>query len=182
MEENFSGSVNHNVRNATGGKVKVMYELKKYFQDIKKQKTSSGYNLVIVSIDGNCKGFLKKQEEVVKKKDISKYYGEVICAIPDPHIERWYITDGNALRQVIGVDDFPICPTYKCKKGIYKGAIMNYLSKNNINVILGGAEYGDDVARVLNLQQLAGEDQGFNVFVSNLKSFIRRYARLEDNV
>lgn len=175
-EERFWETVSHDVRNASGGRGGVLNKLKKYFQDVKRLTGStSSCDLVIVAIDGNCGTYSKMQQKIMKRKDVSKYQGEVICAIPDPHIERWYLIDGHALRKVIGSTDFPTCPSYKCEKGRYKNTIIDYLAKNEIRPIFGGAEYGEDITKIMDLEKIQREDSGFNSFINELKMFLRSY-------
>jgi len=175
-EERFHDSVCHDVRNASGGRGGVLKELKKYFQNVKKLTGSaSSCDLVIVAIDGNCGTYSKMQQNIMKRKDVIKYQGEVICAVPDPHIERWYLIDGHALRIVIGASDFAICPSYKCEKDRYKNAIIDYLSRNDIKPIFGGAEYGEDIIKIVDLEKLQREDGGFNSFINDLRGFLRRH-------
>lgn len=84
---------------ARGGHGMVMNKLKVYINRFQND-TEKLPDLLIVAIDGNCKGFLERKQEV---DGVTKSLSEkVICAIPDPHIERWLLLDSSAFKRALG--------------------------------------------------------------------------------
>jgi len=158
-----------NVRSATHGS-RVRRELEQYLRDIK-EKVEPMPDVLVVVIDGNC------QKEMQVRKDIqgltSKYGFPdewVICAIPDPHIERWYLEDQQALVQVIP-NAKPPKLSYKCERDRYKRALVETIRKAGIEPLLGGAEYGDEIAQSLNPSRL---DRSFRNFWNELQRLFTR--------
>ena len=72
--------------------------------------------MIIVATDGNCKGFLERKRQI--EEVVKSFSGLVICAIPDPHIERWLLLDSAAFKKVLGKGC--AAPTYKCQRDLYK--------------------------------------------------------------
>ena len=108
-------SLNHDVRSAQGGS-RVIKEFKRFMKDTI-QTDSSNVDLLIVAVDGNCRG----HEERVRQ--LGRYIRQghplrdkIVYAVPDPHIERWYMMDQRAIKNGVGIDRSPNIPAYKCKK------------------------------------------------------------------
>jgi len=80
------------VLNSRGGGSIRAY--KDFLIQVKKRKYLDA-DVLIVGSDGNCNGFVKRKQQLL---DASKSipYPVVISAVPDPHIERWYLLDGQA--------------------------------------------------------------------------------------
>ena len=86
-------------RNTRGGHGAVVRELKQFLRDLQRG-TGSFPDLIIVATDGNCKGFAQRRREITDLTD--RISARVICAIPDPHIERWLMIDSAAFKTVFG--------------------------------------------------------------------------------
>jgi len=95
-------SLFHDVRSARGGS-RFINELKKFLEY--SEMTGIGdVSFLIVARDGNCKGYNRRVRE------LERYIGpnhpfksKVVYAIPDPHIERWYIMDQRAFKDGVGL-------------------------------------------------------------------------------
>ncbi len=79
---------------AKGGHGKVISKLKGYISDLQNDQ-EYWPDLLIVATDGNCKGFLERKQEI--DNAMKGFSGQVIYAIPDPHIERWLLLDSSKL-------------------------------------------------------------------------------------
>jgi len=89
-------------------------ELKKYVRDLQRGRESLP-DLLIVATDGNCKGFLERKRQI---EEVTKEFTRlVICAIPDPHIERWLLLDSAAFKKVLGKGC--TAPIQKCERDLY---------------------------------------------------------------
>jgi hypothetical protein len=102
-------SLIHDVRSARGGS-KVFNELKIFLKDTGKTE-SADIDLLVVAIDGNCKGCNARIKQLEKHLTPNHPLREkVIYAIPDPHIERWYLMDQKAFKNGVGIDKAPQLP------------------------------------------------------------------------
>ena len=75
----------------------VIKELRQYLRDLYRGR-SRWPDLVIVATDANCKGLnarTKEMTEVTNKVGV-----RVVCAVPNPHIERWLLLDSTAFKKV----------------------------------------------------------------------------------
>jgi len=168
------GDVNHDVRNATAGKGTTMTELKRFLRDVKSGEELP-FAILIVAIDGNCQTYREKRDEISKIAQQTGYPGALVCAIPDPHIERWYLIDKEAFCQVVETDVYPKVPSYKCEKGIYKKAMKESFAKTGIVPPLGGIEYGEDIALKIDFYIAQRADAAFKHFLNGLRTNLRRY-------
>ncbi len=174
-----SQRLRHEVRNATGGRGKVLDELRRFLRDVGRERESP-FPLLIVAIDGNCKGYQERRNEIHAIVERSGYRGRVICAVPDPHIERWYLVAPRTLQRVLGVSVTPGVPPYKCERGRYKRALREAIRQAGIIAPLGGIEYGPDVARALDLYTVGRADPGFKHFVDELREGLSPFVRSQD--
>jgi hypothetical protein len=166
----------HDVRNATGGRGKVMGELRSFLRDVNHERERL-FTLLVVAIDGDCRGYRERRDEIRAIVEQSGYPGLVVCAVPDPHIERWYLADPHGLQQVLEVSSVPAAPPYKCERGRYKQALRDAIRQTGATAPLGGLEYGPDVAEALDLYAVGKVDAGFKHFRDELQEGLAPFAR-----
>jgi hypothetical protein len=156
------------VRSATRGS-RVWNEFELYLKDIKRGLEPMPDILVVV-IDSDCKG---RNVVVNRIKQLAKGYGfpvdRVVCAVPEPHIERWYIEDQSALKRVISEVNVQKVG-YKCERDRYKRALEDAIRKAGVEPLLGGAEYGDEIASCLDPGRL---DKSFKEFWDELRRVLK---------
>jgi len=162
-----SKDVTIDTRNATGG-AKLWGELKAFLRDLK-QETSLPDILVVV-IDGDCtpQERYKRAEGLIQGQ--VPYY---VIGVPDPHIERWYLEDTKALPQVLS-DAQPNPPCPKCQKDWYKNALREAIRAAGVEPLLGGAEYGGDIASVLDPITISRKDSSFDKFWKDLNNALKQ--------
>ncbi len=160
--------VNHEVRNATGGRGKAMDELRRFLRDVRREREQP-FTLLVVAIDGDCQGYSKLRKGVQTLVKRSGYPGSVVCAVPDPHIERWYLEDTRALQQVLKSQVTPQPPPYKCERDRYKQALGQVIADAGVPVLLDGAEYGEEIAHRLDFYAVGKADAAFKHFVDGLR-------------
>ncbi len=170
-----TGTWEHIVYNASGGKGRTMAELRHFLRD-----AQSGIvpptPVLIVAVDGNCQGYTEKRNEIVRLVEKYEYAGNLVCAIPDPHIERWYMADPEGLQHAIRATVRPVLPAYKCERGLYKQAMMDVFADVGARPLLGGAEYGSDVVKAMNLYAAQQADPALKHFVDDLKAALYPFA------
>ena len=164
-------SLNHDVRSARGGST-VIPEFKRFMKDTI-QTSSAEVDLLVIAIDGNCKGHNDRIRQL--ERHISQNHplkDKVVYAVPDPHIERWYMMDQRAFKNGVGIDRAPDMPTYKCKKNYYKSLLHEALAESNVGSLLGGAEYADNIVNsITSLDSLRSQNAGFQTFIDGLRAF-----------
>lgn len=166
-------SLSHDVRSARGGS-RIINE----FRNFIRYSTKTGIvdaDLLVVTIDGNCKGYKDRVKQLEKYiKPTHPFENKIVYAIPDPHIERWYIMDQRAFRDGVGLDKAPDLPPYKCKKAHYKQVLNKTLKESNVHSLLGGAEYAEKiVGNIIDINSLGKQNAGFEAFIKDLRSKFR---------
>jgi len=161
-----SRDVTIDTRNATGG-AKLWSELKAFLRDLK-QETSLPDILVVV-IDGDCDPQQRYDQAERLIRGQVPYY---VIGVPDPHIERWYLEDPNALPQVVS-NATPQLPHHKCQKSLYKNALRDALRAAGLEPVLSGAEYGAEIAAVLDPYIVSKRDSYFDRFWKDLNNALK---------
>ena len=149
--------------------------IRAYKDFIKKAKRHKNLdaNLLIVGSDANCNGFAKRRKQLLEAaKDMP--YPHVITAIPDPHIERWYLLDSQALASAAGVAIQAVPLAAKCDKNHYKNMLKTAFANQNLFPPLGGVEYGSLVARRMDLYASGTIDHALRDFVNQVQSWLRQ--------
>jgi hypothetical protein len=166
----------HEVRNATGGRGKVLDELRRFLRDVSREREQI-FDLLVVAIDGDCQGYSKRRKEIRDIVRRSGYPGLVVCAVPDPHIERWYLADPGGFQRALDADAAPEVPSYKCERGRYKQALREAVQRAGVTAPLGGLEYGPDLATTIDLYAVGKANAGFKHFVDDLCAVLITFVR-----
>jgi len=131
-------------------------------------------DLLIVAVDANCKGFTVRRDLVLKAAGKTPPYREIITAIPDPHVERWFLLDMAALSNAAGAPIASSVPAYKCEKNHYKTLLRQAFTDSGIAPPLGGLEYGPLVAKGMDLFAAAKQDLGLADYVERTRAWLKR--------
>lgn len=160
------------VRSARGGWGQVLRELKS-FHDSFSRGAEYLPDAICVAVDANCTGAEERRRLI--DECTTSLREHVVCAIADPHIERWLLLDGKAFKDVLGRG----CeaPDQKCEKGRYKRLLFEAVREAGIDPLLGGIEYAEELADRLDLARVAAGDPGFNRFLADLRATLKRLAR-----
>lgn len=129
--------------------------------------------LLVVGSDGNCLGFAARRDEI-KAIAADPPYPVVVTAVPDPHVERWYLLDPSALSASASLSKIPALPEHKCEKGYYKQLLRSAFHKSPVVPPLGGTEYGPLVAEKMDLYAAGKADHGLAEFVSEIRNWLKR--------
>lgn len=146
----------------------------KDFMKQAKKRPSLSADVLIVGSDGNCNGFAKRRSQLLQASAKAPY-PLVIPAIPDPHIERWYLLDSQALANAANVPVQAVPPNAKCDKGHYKKLLRDAFARQNLFPPLGGAEYGPLVAKTMDLYVAGTLDHALRDFVDQVRSWLRQH-------
>jgi hypothetical protein len=160
----------HLILNARGGRSISSYQ--DFLADAKRRNHLPA-DLLIVGSDGNCKGFATRRDEI-KAVAANPPYPIVVTAVPDPHVERWYLLDPSALSKAAGISGMPALPVHKCEKDYYKQLLRSAFNNSPIIPLLGGTEYGPLVADKMDLYAASKADHGLAEFLDGVKSWLKQ--------
>ena len=160
-------------RSVSGGLPKVVEQFEAYVKDLRKQSATMP-DLIVVATDSNCVGHTERKRMVVA---VAARFPPIerllICAIPEPHIERWMLADPNAFAEVFGRGC--TAPTVKCKKDEYKHLLVNEIRKSGIEAPLGGREFAEDIVLKLDLTRVAQNEASFGLLHSALRAKFQQW-------
>jgi hypothetical protein len=170
FEINPSISIDHDVKSSTGGAGRATTEFKQYLASFARGNAEM-CDILIVAIDGNCKGYTEKRNALLKIKDSTQYRGEVIFAIPDPHIEYWYMADPGCFPRATDIDITPTPPAYKCERYRYKNALREAFRQGGVSS--DGIEFGKDFAEKMDFFPAGKTCDSLRLFVEGLRSALQ---------
>lgn len=168
-----TSSLTHDIRSARHGS-RAIKEFKNFLRDTRKAEPTD-VDLLVVAIDGNCKGHRDRKNQLEKLfKPNHPFKDKVVYAVPDPHIERWYIMDQSAFKQGVGLNKPPALPPYKCKKAHYKRVLHQAFREAQVSSLLGGAEYAERIVESIeDLESFGRHNAGCEVFLQDLRNMFR---------
>lgn len=177
-EETLStANLKHDVRSARYGS-RVINEFRKFLKAARRLGGPGEALLIVVSLDGNCKGYNERVKQLSGYlRPADWFQNSIVYAVPDPHIERWYLMDQKAVKDAIGLNKPPEMPPYKCKKDHYKQVLNQALREAGIPSLLGGPEYAEKIVEnVSDLRLFAEKNTGLEKFLQDLRrAFRERY-------
>ena len=166
------------VRAATGGKSIEAYKV--FLKDISRLDIHVPFDILIIASDGNCSGYTEKKQQLLKYSENTQFsqIDILVFAIPDPHIERWYLNDPEGFNQAIGSGALPVLPPYKCEKGRYKKVMRDAVASSDVKSQFGGYEYGEKIVDAMDLYRAIKNDASLKHFIDDLKdAFTRKLAQ-----
>lgn len=156
--------VRQNWRSATGGRPRLVAEYRDYLASLPRDPERRP-DFIVVATDSNCEGLAKREHDIDEAG--KTWPGEIVKAIPDPHIERWLLLDGAAFKLAVGRG----CqaPDLKCDRGRYKDHLIDELQNAGVIPSLGGIEYAEDIIAGLNVQRASQADRSLGRFIAGLR-------------
>ena len=150
-------------RNVRRGHGAVIRELRQFLRDLLQGRETLP-DLVVVATDANCKGLAERTREVAEVT--SKTTLRIVCAVPDPHIERWLMLDSAAFKAVFGRG----CnaPDQKCERGRYKKMLIDAIRESGIAPSLGGIEFADELVQQMDRRRLEQSDTSMGRLLGEL--------------
>lgn len=151
-----------------GGRGTVITELKQYLRDLQRYKEDLP-ELVIVGTDSNCKELMERENEI--NQVTSDLMNLVITMIPEPHIERWFLLDSEAFKEVYGKG----CqkPDQKCERDRYKKMLLNAIYQATKTAPIDGTERIDELVNAMDFQRLIQSDRSIRRFLTPLHQQFR---------
>ncbi|MBI2906919.1 MAG: hypothetical protein HYX92_04620 [Chloroflexi bacterium] len=164
-------SLIEDVRNAAGGS-RTLRELRRFLADVGAAGSCSN-QILLVAKDGNGAQYTRVSKDIAVILKSAGYQGPAVLAVPNPYIERWYVIDTKAFQLATGAPVTSRLPRGHHPRGYYKMILRDALLAVGIRPVLGGAEYGEEVAKQVNLYQAGKADASFRRFVDDLTREIR---------
>lgn len=152
-----------------GGSGRVMEELQAYVRDIERGR-STRPDLLVVALDADTVG---EQERRRRVKEVLQPLAGLPClvvAVPRPHVEKWYLLDSQALKNLFGQPIQPLSITSD-KPDYYKKELGELAAR--VGSAMGMLEWGGEIAARMSLQpgHLGCDD--FERFIRDLRGCLR---------
>ena len=158
------------VRSARGGHPRALAEFRLY-QQAAVHLGGPVADILIVAIDGNCSSFTAARDRVVGATEPSNRH-RLVVASPDPHIERWYLSDPKAVAKVAGHP--PGRSRKKCERHYYKNQLRTVISNGGNPTTLGGPEIAEDLIAEMDLYKACRSDSSLGAFIDDLRTKYRQ--------
>lgn len=148
-----------------GGYGKVIGELKSFVKEVQSGRFAD-IDLLVVATDSNCTGYAERKRDIdaaVAGCDLP-----YVCAIPDPHVERWLLLDSGAFRRAVGKGCS--APDHKCDKDRYKVLLLEAVQNAGLIPLIGGIEHAKAIVAEMNLETAARNDAALRHFIRDLRA------------
>ncbi len=156
--------------NARGGHGRALSELKIHQRTI--LAAAGAPDLLVVAIDANCDRWTKARENIAKIVD-SRTFAAHALAIPDPHVERWFLADPPALQ--VALEASVTLERRKCDRDVYKQVLVSALRSAGHPVTLGGAEFAAEIVAAMDLFRAGKNEPSLRHFVDEVRGFIKTW-------
>ena len=168
LANEYNVMITLNPSSVRGSRGTVITELKQYLRDLQKNKEDLP-DLVIVGTDSNCERLMDRENEI--KQVTSDLMDLVITMIPEPHIERWFLLDSEAFKEVYGKG----CqkPDQKCERDRYKKMLLNAIYQATKTAPIDGTERIDELVNAMDFQRLIQSDRSIRRFLTPLHQQFR---------
>jgi hypothetical protein len=170
LAKEYAVAVKMDWRNARRGHGAVVHELKQFLRDLQLGRDSLP-DLIVVATDANCKGMVERLRQVTEVT--GKIAARTVCAVPDPHIERWLLIDSAAFKAVFnrGCD----APDLKCERARYKSILIDAIRAAGVSPSLGGIEFADDIVQAMDLGRAAAADTSLGRLIEELRPVFKSW-------
>lgn len=153
------------VRAARGGYPRVLNELDLYQRMVLRGLAGMRVpDVLVIAADANCHGVTAKKK-AIRQQLQNAFTHRTVLAVPDPHIERWYLSDRQAFKQVVGVQ--PPIEKRKCERDRYKRILAQAVRDGGHPAILGGIEFAKELAESMDFYRAGRAEPSLKQFVSD---------------
>lgn len=157
------------VRNAEGGDGRVFSSLKRYVRDVQLRRES--VDVLVVAVDADKIGVAARRRLA---REVVGNLVDLVLAMPDPYIERWYLLDVAGLGQVLEAPVTADVHLHGTKADLKASLRTAVKSATGARPLLGGAEHGESLAQVMDLELACRSDRQLAEFLDDLQSTLRR--------
>ena len=159
------------VRAARGGYPRVLHELDLYQKLVLKGLPGLSLpDILVIAADANCQGLAAKKRAITQRLE-KTFKDRTVLAVPDPHVERWYLSDRQTFKQVVGVQ--PPAERRKCERDRYKQVLAQAVRDGGNPAILGGIEFAKELAESMDFYRAGRAEPSLRQFVNDAVSAFR---------
>lgn len=166
--DRVGAAIRLDTRTARGGYGRVIGAVRQYTGEVAR-KFQSMPDVLVVATDANCRGYAERLRAI--RTVTSLLADRFVCAVPDPHVERWLLVDAHAFKQVLGKGC--AAPPVKCERDLYKELLARAVTDTGRRPPLGGIEYAADLIRSMDLINVRQNDASLGRFLDDLESRLR---------
>ena len=160
-------------RSTRGGHSMVIRALRRYLRELRTGQ-SSPPDLLVIATDANCRTHQGRRREI--EAETEDFRDSVVCAIPDPHIERWLLLDSAAFKAVLGKGCSP--PDRKCERRRYKRVLIEAVRDAGVTPLLGGIEHAEEIIQAMDLHRMEQADESLGKLLRDLNARFREWTQL----
>jgi len=159
-------------RNGRGGHGKAITEFKAW-----QRAVTNGYidhelpDLLVLLIDANCIGWAQARRELEQAVEPGIFPR---CAIgcPDPHVERWYLADPQAVQEIIGIP--PPSDPGKCERHFYKQLLRQTIQNADQPIASLEMAYASDLVAAMDFFRAGKNQPSLKHFVEQIQSALQQ--------
>lgn len=129
-------------------------------------------DLLVVAIDANCEGWTKAREEIARRINAEAFPVHAL-AVPDPHIERWFLADPPALKAA--AEAHVTLTRRKCDRDEYKRILVSALRGAGHPVTLGGAEFAREIVAEMDWFRAGKNEPSLKHFLEEVRGAMRSW-------
>jgi hypothetical protein len=159
-------------RNVRRGHGAVVHELKQFLRDLQRERVALP-DLVVVATDANCMGLSERLKQI--NEVTSKVRMPSICAVPDPHLERWLLLDSKAFKSVLGRGCS--APDHKCEKARFKKMLIDAVLTSGVTPGIGGIEFAKDIVQAMDFDRAGKADASFARVIKELRDHFNAWRK-----
>jgi hypothetical protein len=155
-----------------GGHGQAVTEFKLWQRAVTKGR-GIGYDipdLLILIIDGNCTDWSQAHralQEIVDRQIFPRF----VVGCPEPHVERWCLSDPDAVVKVLGLP--PPADPGKCERKFYKQLLRQTIRAAGQPIITSEMEYAPDLVAAMDLYHAGKNQPSLRHFVDELRSALQ---------
>lgn len=127
----------------------------------------------MVAVDANCKGYGERRKEV--EDAVGDWKDWTVCAVPDPHVERWLLVDSAAFKEALGRGC--AAPDLKCDRDRYKQLLLSAVREAGQSPLVGGMEHADTIVQLMDLDRASKTDASLQKLIDELRRHFKEWQR-----
>lgn len=127
-------------------------------------------DVLVVMIDANAVGPNARRREVETLIDHT-IVPRTVIGTPDPCVERWLLADPESFASLFGQQ--PGVPTRNSRPN-WKALLLEALERAGEVVTQGGAEFSDEIVRVMDIYRAGRVDPTIRAFDEDLRAALRQ--------